>query len=386
MARESTAKKLPQEHRGETDEELIEDAHASRYGALVVEAKSVVTSAQQKEETNRLWSELGRMKREKGEIAKIIGQLYKGESEEKITERVKTAEDSLAKRIIAKEERLKELAGKKARVIEDEDILLEEGEVLLPDSETQLPSDVPQKTPESNEAGHATRASESKIHQVYGGRKYPTILGGGGVASVMGGGTDVLMHSRSRRTGEEAYIAPERTNEEALFDLDQDLAKENLKKDSMTQRQQIPVTAEEPEFPLAYELTQNIVANIADGDNKKIIADYLQRHKEFYQHLAKAKYRGENKILGEVTSRLMIEIEAKLKPENITFDNQGQPQLPWHKVFGRQTLLNRYAGEIADHQALEQLTKTAFETHAVKPRHTATKEKSINAPFTLKTK
>lgn len=152
---------------------------------------------------------------------------------------------------------------------------------------------------------------ESKIHDVYGGRKYPTIPGGGGVASVMGGGTDVLMHSRRRRAGEETYTAPERTNEEALFDLDQDLVEDPNKDVKFFGRDKDWVEQESTKEMPSEKLLQKLFRSEISLD-KEEYKEILLTDKTFLHALDIEKWNGDLSVLNEVVSRLSLEKSDEL--------------------------------------------------------------------------
>lgn len=84
-----------------------------------------------------------------------------------------------------------------------------------------------QQSPIAAEPTKATKPPE--VHEVYGGKGYSVPIGGiglGNVAGAMDRGGGVLRHYTGGKSSE-TENAPERTNEEALFDLDQDLIDPN---------------------------------------------------------------------------------------------------------------------------------------------------------------
>ncbi|MBI4427374.1 MAG: hypothetical protein HY569_02755 [Candidatus Magasanikbacteria bacterium] len=128
-------------------------------------------------------------------------------------------------------------------------------------------------------------------HVVYDREAYRGPIGGiglGNVAGAMERGSGVLRHYAGPRAGEQEII-PERTNEEALFDLDQDLAKKNT-----------------PE-KLLQKLFNSEIYLDKEEHKTTILSD-----KTFIQALDIEKWNGDLSILKEAVGKLSLKKSDEL--------------------------------------------------------------------------
>lgn len=130
-------------------------------------------------------------------------------------------------------------------------------------------------------------------HGVYDRGEYTGPSGGigtGNIASVLGRRGGMTISNSGHRAGEETYTAPERTNEEALFDLDQDLLKKNT-----------PEKLLQKLFHSEIYLGKEEHKNIILGD------------KTFLQTLDIEKWNGDLSVLKEVVGKLSLKKSDELE-------------------------------------------------------------------------
>lgn len=133
-------------------------------------------------------------------------------------------------------------------------------------------------------------------HEVYGGRTYPTTVGIGGtgiggVVSAMEPSSGVLRHYAGPRPGE-VETGPERTNEEAISDLDRDLAKKETSAEKLLEK----LLRSEQKIHLDNE--ENVAIILAD---KTLLAA-----------LEIQKWNGNKNILAQVAAEISLEKSDEL--------------------------------------------------------------------------
>lgn len=334
------------------------------------EMEGKLAQAKTQSETARLWRELGRMRRERPQIAEIIRKLYKGEAEEKIVERIAAAEKSLDKRIATKEDELKKLAGKGVPFVEDNDIIGREEKsvepitleiVPPPLSEDALPK---KQAEEKKDDAAGTTRPRSRILDTYGAKEYPTVAGGGGigvgtVASAMDRGSGVLRHYTGRK-GAETETIPEMTDEEAIYAyLDRDLAK----KETSIEKQLKKLFTAEPKIYLENE-----------EDPATITAD-----KTFLQALEIDEWKGDLQTLAKIAAEISVEKSDELvalKHQKGFFKRLFKSASPEEKELAKQM------------HALDDLLNALAE-HKVKPGQilkTMSQRRPGSPPFTIGTR